>query len=157
MPILPSLLKTLQYLDGCCCSVAKSCQLFSHPMDCSPTRLLCPWGFPGKNPGVGCHFLFQGIFLTQRLKPSLLHCSQILYHLSYQVRIAQRVANGHIAIQSYKHEHTRPHACQHVDENIRTRQALKSISLRLSQKIHNILGTNEGHPLASVRDSKARK
>ena len=28
-------------------------------------RLFCPWGFPGKNPGVGCHFLLQGIFLTQ--------------------------------------------------------------------------------------------
>ena len=30
-----------------------------------PTRLLCPWDFPGKNLGVGCHFLFQGIFSTQ--------------------------------------------------------------------------------------------
>ena len=24
-----------------------------------PTRLLCPWDSPGKNTGVGCHFLFQ--------------------------------------------------------------------------------------------------
>ena len=31
------------------------------------TRLLCPWDFPGKNTGVGCHFLLQGIFLTQGL------------------------------------------------------------------------------------------
>ena len=30
-------------------------------------RLFCPWGFPGKNPEVGCHFLLQGIFLTQGL------------------------------------------------------------------------------------------
>ena len=29
------------------------------------TRLLSPWGSPGKNAGVGCHFLLQGIFLTQ--------------------------------------------------------------------------------------------
>ena len=29
------------------------------------TSLLCPWDFPGKNTGVGCHALFQGIFLTQ--------------------------------------------------------------------------------------------
>ena len=29
------------------------------------TRLLCPWDFPGKNTGVGCHFLFQGNFPTQ--------------------------------------------------------------------------------------------
>ena len=38
-----------------------------------PTRLLCPQDFPGKNTGVGCHFLVQEIFLTQRLKPGLLH------------------------------------------------------------------------------------
>jgi len=33
-------------------------------MDYSPTRLLCPWDFPDKNTGMGCHFLLQGIFLT---------------------------------------------------------------------------------------------
>ena len=26
-----------------------------------PTRLLCPWDFPGKNTGMDCHFLLQGI------------------------------------------------------------------------------------------------
>ena len=30
-----------------------------------PTRILCPWDSPGKNTGVGCHFLLQGIFPTQ--------------------------------------------------------------------------------------------
>ena len=34
-------------------------------MDCSPSRLLCPWDFPGKNTEVGCHFLLQRIFLTR--------------------------------------------------------------------------------------------
>ena len=29
------------------------------------TMLLCPWDFPGKNTGMSCHFLLQGIFLTQ--------------------------------------------------------------------------------------------
>ena len=29
-----------------------------------PTRLPRPWDAPGKNTGVGCHFLLQGIFLT---------------------------------------------------------------------------------------------
>ena len=37
-----------------------------------PARLLCPWDFPGKNTGVGCHFLLQGIFLTQESNPCLL-------------------------------------------------------------------------------------
>ena len=35
--------------------------------------LLCPWDSPGKNTGVGCHFLLQGIFLTQGSNLHLLH------------------------------------------------------------------------------------
>ena len=49
-----------------------------------PTRLLCPWNSPGKNTGVGCHFLLPGIFPTQGLNPGLPHCRQILYCLSHQ-------------------------------------------------------------------------
>ena len=49
-----------------------------------PTRLLCPWDSPGKNTGVGCHFLLQRIFPTQGMNPDLLHYRQILYHLSHQ-------------------------------------------------------------------------
>ena len=49
-----------------------------------PTRLPRPWDSPGKNTGVGCHFLLQRIFLTQGLNPGLLHCRQMLYHLSHQ-------------------------------------------------------------------------
>ncbi|KAM7244171.1 hypothetical protein CapIbe_004779, partial [Capra ibex] len=36
-----------------------------------PTRLLCPWDSSGKNAGVGCHSLLQGIFPTQGLNPRL--------------------------------------------------------------------------------------
>ena len=36
------------------------------------TRLLCPWDSLGKNTGVGCHALLQGIFPTQGLNPCLL-------------------------------------------------------------------------------------
>ena len=64
--------------------VAQSCPTLWDPMDCSPTRLLRPWDFPGKNTGVGCHFLLQEIFLTQGLNPGLLHCRQTLYHLSHR-------------------------------------------------------------------------
>ena len=56
--------------------VAKSCPTLA------PARLLCPWDSPGKNTGVGCHFLLQGIFPSQGLNPGLLHCRQILYQLS---------------------------------------------------------------------------
>ena len=49
-----------------------------------PSRFLCPWNFPGKNTGVGCHFLLQGIFLTQGSNSLLLHWqvdSLPLHHL----------------------------------------------------------------------------
>ena len=36
-------------------------------------RLLCSWDSPGKNTGVGCHALLQGIFQTQELNLGLLH------------------------------------------------------------------------------------
>ena len=45
-----------------------------------PHELLCPWGFPGKNTRVGCHFLFQEIFPTQGSYPGLLHGKQMLHH-----------------------------------------------------------------------------
>ena len=57
-----------------------------------PARLLCPWDSPGKNAGVGCRSLLQGIFPTQQLNPGLLHCRQILYRLSY--REAPKVAQS---------------------------------------------------------------
>ena len=38
-----------------------------------------PWDSPGKNTGVGCHDILQGIFLTQGWNLQLLHCRQILY------------------------------------------------------------------------------
>ena len=43
-----------------------------------------PRGNP-KNSGVGSHSLLQGIFLTQGLNLGLLHCRQILYHLSHSM------------------------------------------------------------------------
>ena len=51
-----------------------------------PTRTLCPWDFPDKNNGVGCHFLLQWILLIQGLNPGFLYCGQILYRLSYHKR-----------------------------------------------------------------------
>ena len=56
----------------CVCVVAKSCPTLCGPPELEPTRLLCPGHFPGRNPGVGCHFLLQGIFPTQGLSLHLL-------------------------------------------------------------------------------------
>ena len=56
-----------------CYLVTKLCCMHSfatHGLE--PARLLCPWDYPGKNTGVGCHFLFHGIFPTQGLNLCLL-------------------------------------------------------------------------------------
>ena len=53
-------------------------------MDCSPPGSSVHGDSPGKNTGVGCHALLQGILPTQRSNPGLPCCRQILYRLSYQ-------------------------------------------------------------------------
>ena len=53
-------------------------------MDCSLPGSSVHGDSPGKNTGVGCHFLFQGIFPTQGTNPGLPHCRKMLYHLSHQ-------------------------------------------------------------------------
>ena len=50
---------------------AESC-LTLRPYEPQPARLLCPWDSPGKNTGVGCYALLQGIFLTQGSNSHLL-------------------------------------------------------------------------------------
>ena len=57
---------------------AAQCSIMSaslRPHELQP-RLLCPWDFSDKNTGVDCHFLLQGIFLTQG---SNLHVLRLLY------------------------------------------------------------------------------
>ena len=46
-----------------------------------PTRLPCPWDFPGKNTGVSCHFLRGSVWLRDRTRVSCVFCigRQILY------------------------------------------------------------------------------
>ena len=51
---------------------------------CSPPGSSVHEDSPGKNTGVSCHALLQGIFPTQGLNPGLLHCKWILYRLSHQ-------------------------------------------------------------------------
>ena len=56
------------------------------PHGLSPARLLCPWNSEGRNTGVGCHALLQGIFPSQGSNPGLLNYRQILYCVSHQGR-----------------------------------------------------------------------
>ena len=43
----------------------QSCLTLCDPHGLYPARLLCPLDFPGKNTGVGWHFLLQGTFPTR--------------------------------------------------------------------------------------------
>ena len=68
-----------------CALVAQSCPTLCNPMDCSPPGSSVHRDSPGKNTGVGCLALFQGIFPTQGSNPSLPHCRRILYRPSHTV------------------------------------------------------------------------
>ena len=66
------------------CLFAQLCPTLCEPMDCSPPGSSVHGDSSGKNTGVGCHALHQGIFLTQESNPGLQHCGQMLYRLRHQ-------------------------------------------------------------------------
>ena len=59
-------------ITACVCSVASAASDSVLHYGLQSPRLLCPWDSPGKNSGVGCHFLLHRIFLTQGLTLHLL-------------------------------------------------------------------------------------
>ena len=114
-----------------CCSVL-SCSVMSdslRPYGLQPARLLCPWNFPGKDTGVSCHFLLQGIFLTLG---SNLHLVCLLH---WQVdRRFTAVPPGKSNIEYYQGLNT-----QKINSNIRSDQISRSVvsnSLRPYESQH---------------------
>ena len=96
------------------CSVLSDCL---RPHRLQHARLLCPWNSPGKNTGVGCHSLSQGIFPTEGSNPGLLHCRQILYLLRHQrtPNLTISLCKG-VLTQHYKNSSAKgsvPHTIQH--------------------------------------------
>ena len=70
-------------VDTHMCLVAQWCPTLCDPMDCTPQGSSVNGDSSGRNTGVNCHFLLQGIFPTQGLNPGLPQCRWILYHLSH--------------------------------------------------------------------------
>ena len=66
------LLSKVCFMVGACMH-AKLLQLYLILCNQQPARLLHLWDSPDKNTGMGCHALFQGIFLTQESNLHLLH------------------------------------------------------------------------------------
>ena len=67
-----------------CVLATQLCLTLCDTMDCSSPGSSVHEDSPGKNTGVGCHALLQGIFPMQGSNPDLPHCRQILYLLSHQ-------------------------------------------------------------------------
>ena len=84
-------------------SVTQSCPTL-RPHGLQPARLLCPWDFPGRKAGVGCHFLLQGLFLTQRSDPGL------LCFLRWQVGSLPLSQPGSPAGSLREYRHISPHS-----------------------------------------------
>ena len=89
------------YVCVCVCVYSFSCQIISNScdsMDYSLPGSSVPWDFPGKNTGVGCNFLLQGIFPTQGSNLYLLHWQADSLSLSHQ--------GSHICVCVCTHTHT---------------------------------------------------
>ena len=67
-----------------CMLVTQLCPTLCNPVDCSFPGFSVHEKSTGRNTGVDCCALLQGIFPTQRSNPCLLHSRQILYCLSNQ-------------------------------------------------------------------------
>ena len=80
------------FTTGAACYVCMWKWSFNHSVMSNSSMIPCTvarqaplsMNSPGKNTGVGCHFLLQGSFPTQGLNLGLPHCRQILYCLSHQ-------------------------------------------------------------------------
>ena len=97
----------------CACSVAQQCSALCDPMNCSPPDV-CLWDFPGKNTGVGHHFLLQGIFLTQGQN---LHLLLLLHCQAYSLPL-NHLGSLHTCICTHIHMCAYVHAYMHMYTHI---------------------------------------
>ena len=82
--LVPYLLRAEDIYICVLCLVASLRPTLWDPLDCSPPGSSVHGDSPGKNTGVGCHALLQGIFPAQGSNPYLPHCRQIFHCLSHQ-------------------------------------------------------------------------
>ena len=99
--------KFLPFLEWKVKNESESCSVISNSLQ--PHELYSPWNSPDQNAGVGSLSLLQVIFPIQRLKPGLLHCRWILYHLSHKgsPRILEWVAYPFSSGSSWPRNRTR--------------------------------------------------
>ena len=86
LTLAPKVTLSRRHMHACMLSHFSRVWLFTMLWTVARTKLLSPWDSPGKNTGVGCHFLLQGIFPTHGSNPGLLvSClgRWVLYHLRH--------------------------------------------------------------------------
>ena len=85
------------------CLIAQSCPTLCDPLDYSPSGSYVHGDSPGKNAGMGCHALLQGIFPSRESNPGLPHCRLSFYCLSYQgSHLCVIVSNNFSFFNSYR-------------------------------------------------------
>ena len=107
---------------------AKSLQsslTFCHCVNHKPARLLCPWGSPGKNTGVDCRVLLQGIL-----------SALCLYLLHWQAGSLPLAPPGKPAIIRYYTAHLC--YCRGYKEVFVSFLTLKALEILLIQYIYDV-------------------
>ena len=66
------------------CLVVQSCPTLCDPVVSSPPGASVHGYSSGKNTGVGCYALLQGIFSTRESNQGVLHCRWTLYQLNHE-------------------------------------------------------------------------
>ena len=81
-------------------------QLFATPQTIA-CQALCPLNFPGENIGLGCHFLFQGVFLTQGSNPgSCASCLKTLFTCVWETRVQSLIQEDPLKKEVATHSST---------------------------------------------------
>ena len=121
--------KTIKSVNLCVCAQSLSRVRLFETLWTVALQAPCPWDFPGKNTGVSCHVLLQGIFQTQGLNLRLL-CflhwqadSLPLTHLGSPIKSVLTPSKSvqpmisllkTLYTHTYTHRHTHTHACVHA-------------------------------------------
>ena len=92
--------KAITNLCVCVCEVAQSCPTLCDPMDCSLPGSSVHGIFQAIVLKKDCHFLLQGIFLTQGSNLGLPYCRQMLYRLSHQGNLDSIVKSRDITLST---------------------------------------------------------
>ena len=119
----------------------QSCRTLCNPMEYNPLDSSVHGDSPGKNTGVDCHALLQGIFPTQGLNPCLLHLlhwqvgSLPLAPLGSPTHSTQSVwVHMCVCVRTQKHTHTRMHTHSKSSKLSGVSQAICGLCLKVTQQ-----------------------